>query len=581
MSTVARAAGRWAGCGALGVVGVAGVAYATSPGFRRSVTFWSTISPFMIEFYGIKARAQWLDGCSSAELEKRLEAFHQRSAAHAVGVILMLGGIYVKLGQVCSTIGAGILEDAYITALRPLQDGVPPRSVDEVSAIIEASVGARMSDLFESFDPLPVGAASIAQAHRATLVGGARVIVKVQYPEVAELYDADFRNLEAVTQVLFPENLALVEGLRKRHAAELDFRTEAAHLRECSASMRARGFEPSIVRIPAVPEARLCTRHVLAMEFLEGQSLAAAIESEQDEMATALGLGSARELRAQLMRRIKAHFKEGGGSAHLITRQITAVAPIIRAYAAARRRLRRDAAIAWHALARCAAALSLGLLSPPPPLELAELGAEAQLDLGHALRTLVRVHGVQMLLDGVYNADPHPGNVIMLRDGRLGLIDYGMVGRLTPQERENVARVVLGLQRGDRDGVADLYHDAGYRTCWHSGAPHGRDVVHRFAAFHLDKIDLSPVAVGEGGECMPIMQVLKSTLETSVPDWIEQARRLGSLLIGVASQAGRPISLAHEWAPIAEEVLRQRGVAADHRGPGRGRVGAAADPPHA
>ena len=51
------------------------------------------------------------------------------------------------------------------------------------------------------------------------------------------------------------------------------------------------------------------------------------------------------------------------------------------------------------------------------------------------------------------------------------------------------------------------------------------------------------------------MQMLQSTLEHSVPDWVEQARRLGGLLIGVSSQAGRPISLAAEWRPIAEEVL--------------------------
>ena len=52
------------------------------------------------------------------------------------------------------------------------------------------------------------------------------------------------------------------------------------------------------------------------------------------------------------------------------------------------------------------------------------------------------------------------------------------------------------------------------------------------------------------------LQVLRQTLEHSVPDWIEQARRLGGLLIGVGSQAGRPLSLAHEWRPICEEVLR-------------------------
>ena len=89
--------------------------------------------------------------------------------------------------------GAGILEDAYTTALQPLQNGVPPRPLSEIAAIIESDVGLPMAALFQSFEPKPVGAASIAQAHRATLAGsGERVIVKVQYPEVAQLYAADF-----------------------------------------------------------------------------------------------------------------------------------------------------------------------------------------------------------------------------------------------------------------------------------------------------------------------------------------------------------------------------------------------------
>ena len=157
---------------------------------------------------------------------------------------------------------------------------------------------------------------------------------------------------------------------------------------------------------------------------------------------------------------------------------------------------------------------------------------------------------------GVYNADPHPGNVLLLPDGRLGLIDYGMTGRLEPHEREAIARVVLGLAAGDQRAVVDEYERAGYRACWHSGAPHGPDAVFRFATFHLDRIDLSPVRTGPDGATMPVLALFKSTLEKAVPDWVEQARRLGGLLIGVGSQAGRPISLAHEWAPIAEEVLR-------------------------
>ena len=177
----------WAGRAALGAAGTIGMAYASSPGMRRSVTFWSTVAPFFFEFECIKARARYWDRCDEQELDDRKSAFHRRTAERSVDIILRLGGIYVKLGQVISTLGAGIIEDTYITALRPLQDGVPPRSLEAVSAIIEADVGLPMAAIFDSFEPEPVGAASIAQAHRATLIGGQEVIVKVQYPEVAEL----------------------------------------------------------------------------------------------------------------------------------------------------------------------------------------------------------------------------------------------------------------------------------------------------------------------------------------------------------------------------------------------------------
>lgn len=457
--------------------------------------------------------------------------------------------------------GAGILDEAYIQALRPLQDGVPPRSLEEVSRIIERSVGMSMDELFISFDPVPVGAASIAQAHRATLADGREVIVKVQYPEVATLYQADFDNLEIVTRLLFPENISLIQGLRARHSAELDFRNEAANLREVRTNLQARGFEPALVRVPAVPDGRLCTEHVLAMEMLPGRSLAAAIEDEYKEMAEALGLGSAATLRAELMKRVMTHFEEGGGAQRFL-HAAEAAAPVVRAYARLVR-WRRGLAVRLQCLiGRIASLLGVGHLMPPVDTSsiaaaAAAANSHARADVGRAVRTLVRVHGVAMLLDGLYNADPHPGNVLIMDGGQLGLIDYGMCGRLGTEERQAISRVVLGLASGDEAAVVDEYTRAGYRACWmSSGEVHAAATVHRLATFHLDRIDLSPVrAKGPDAPPMPIMTVLHSTIEHAVPDWVEQARRLGGLLIGVGSQAGRPISLAHEWAPIAREVL--------------------------
>ena len=579
--------GVWARRSVLGVAGGVGLAYASSPGFRRSVTFWTTIAPFFAEYQGIKARAMW----ESADPSDRIADFHARSSKKAVGIILQLGGIYVKVGQFASTMGAGILQDSYVQALRPLQDGVPPRSLEEVSSIIESSVGKQMSELFLSFDESPVGAASIAQAHRATLLDGREVVVKVQYPEVEGLFRADFDNLEICTRLLFPENMTLIRGLRKRHSAELDFRVEARNLRESRDNLRSRGFEPLLVRVPTVSDERLCTRHVLAMELLRGESLASALEAEMADVAHALGF-SAEELRTKLMRNVQEHF-EGGGGAHRLMYVAEVAAPLVRTYAAALRHWRSAVACACRCIAACLSCI--GLNEAAAAAATAAAAAADQLhrprpDISRVVRTLVRVQGCAMLLDGFYNADPHPGNVLLLPDGRLGLIDYGLVGRLTVSEREAIARVTLGLAAGDVDGVAAQYEQAGYKACWHSaGIPqgrHGKDVVFRFATFHLDRINLAPVHIrasagpmgstsppqgSEGCITMPVMKLFRSTIEIEVPDWVEQARRLGGLLIGVASQAGRPISLAHEWAPIAEELLttsadRHNGAAAGSEG---------------
>ena len=425
-----------------------------------------------------------------------------------------------------------------------------------------------------------------------------------RYPEVAELYQADFDNLEIVTAWLMPENVTLIKGLRKRHQDELDFRTEAKHLRECRSNMQRRGFEPQLVRVPRVIDDRLCTQHVLAMEFLAGTSLSNAILAEQEAIAQALGMHSAEELRDRLMRSVKSHFSQGGGGTSGVLSDVvesgatssssgadaasalqlaTTMAPLLRAYAATRQRMLAFSALLWNCVAQSVGILSLGALKPAlcNPVRAAP---GSRVDLGRVLHTLVQVHGAQMLLDGVYNADPHPGNVIVLEDGRLGLIDYGMVGRLSNLERASIARVVLALEKGGEAGkreVAEIYWQAGYQACWHSGEPHGVDAVHRFATFHLDRIDLSPVkiaatatdaakgatggapgAVAAEAPTMPIMKLLQSTIELSVPDWVEQARRLGGLLIGVGSQTARPISLAREWAPIAREVIAEQRPAA-------------------
>jgi aarF domain-containing kinase len=551
--------------------------YICHQGFRRTVQFWTLVSPILVEYKMIKYRAAWLG--QAAEESPALAQFHQRSAPKIVAITMQLGGIYVKIGQFLSTVGGAMLDDAYVQALKRLQDGLPPRPLSKIAPIIQESLQlSSIYDVFESFEELPVGAASIAQAHKAVWKEtGETVMVKVQYPDVEAVYEADFNNLELVMRWVNPDQLGTAEILRQRHRNELDFRLEAQNLQECSANMQRRQLEPQQVRIPKVIHA---SKQVLVMEYLEGTSLKDAMEEELQQIAVALGLQSAQALRAKVMEDLKLHFLEGGGTSNSILKAGT---PMIRGYASMVRKASNLRARIRNGAARVAGVVSAGHWVP----EFQALHIPTtRIDLGRVLKTLIMVHGVQVILDGVYNIDPReyqdsdhcpsliasaekltlplashntdPGNVIIMKDGKLGLIDYGMVGRLQPQQREWVASAVLALHVGDQETVVNIYRESGFVAGWVNGPDHDDCVIHRFACFHLNKFDLSPL-IFEDGQVWPVLEVFSKTIERTTPDWIVQMKRIGGLMIGVSSQAGRPISLAKEWSPMAHQFRRETG----------------------
>ncbi|MFD0659327.1 ABC1 kinase family protein [Thermocatellispora tengchongensis] len=83
---------------------------------------------------------------------------------------------------------------------------------------------------------------------------------------------------------------------------------------------------------------------------------------------------------------------------------------------------------------------------------IARLGLDPGELAGRLLRSLLR----QIMVDGVFHADPHPGNVLLLDDGRLALLDFGSVGRLDVALREALRRLLLALDRGDPLAVTDV-----------------------------------------------------------------------------------------------------------------------------
>ncbi|MEG3192582.1 ABC1 kinase family protein [Lysobacter sp. D1-1-M9] len=148
-----------------------------------------------------------------------------------------LGPTFVKVGQSLST-RPDMVPPAYLIALERMQDHVAPVGYEAVREVIEDELGVRISKLFESFDETPLGCASLAQVHRATLRGGREVAVKVQRPGVSEQVRDDLDALASIAgRVDHSTDLGRrmrfadwVHEFRKTLLAELDYRIEAQNL---------------------------------------------------------------------------------------------------------------------------------------------------------------------------------------------------------------------------------------------------------------------------------------------------------------------------------------------------------------
>ncbi|MGE0881511.1 MAG: ABC1 kinase family protein [Acidimicrobiia bacterium] len=185
-----------------------------------------------------------------------------------------LGPTYIKLGQIISA-GEGLFPAELVAEFRLLRDRVPPEPFDTVRAVIEADLGRPIDHVFASIDRTPLAAASIAQVHRATLVTGEDVVVKVQRPTVATRVRQDLRALAWLAPHLvgripvasLANPPALVELFAETISEELDFRLEAENMLDVArvlVDLKQRGYV-----IPR-PHPTLVTKRVLVMERLSG-----------------------------------------------------------------------------------------------------------------------------------------------------------------------------------------------------------------------------------------------------------------------------------------------------------------------
>jgi predicted unusual protein kinase regulating ubiquinone biosynthesis (AarF/ABC1/UbiB family) len=322
-----------------------------------------SLGPYAIAF--LRDRRRWI--WWGAPMPRTPE-IHAKRAREMVEAIIRLGPTFVKMAQVFAA-RADLIPEPYISELGKLIDQVPPLRFDTVAGIVAESYPGnsqgvqvtgvlRVDEIFESFERVPVAAASLGQVHRAKYKGEI-VAVKVLRPGVERAVKRDLIAARKILSMVerYWEHPSLkrirvvLDEFELRIAEEMDFRLEAEH------AMEIRGnFEGNRdVIIPRIHH-ELTRQRVLVMEFVQGTRI--------------------------------------------------------------------------------------DRLDP------------TRVDVPRVVATLVELYVQMMLVDGLFHADPHPGNLMVADDGRIVLLDFGMVVRVPLETRRSLMRTSIAAIKRDPDLVA-------------------------------------------------------------------------------------------------------------------------------
>ncbi|KAK6237140.1 hypothetical protein SCA6_012477 [Theobroma cacao] len=243
--------------------------------YKRRVKVFSVAFLIYLDYKAVQQREKWTNKSKSAAL---WEKAHERNAKRVLSLIIELEGLWVKLGQYLST-RADVLPQAYISLLKQLQDSLPPRPLKEVCRTIEKEFGKTMDVLFADFLEEPLATASIAQVHRATLIDGQEVVVKVQHDGIKAIILEDLKNAKSVVDwIAWAEPQydfnPMIDEWCKEAPKELDFNHEAENTRTVSRNLGCKKLHDenkssNQVNV-LIPEVIQSTQSVLILEYMDG-----------------------------------------------------------------------------------------------------------------------------------------------------------------------------------------------------------------------------------------------------------------------------------------------------------------------
>jgi len=452
-----------------------------------------------------------------------------------------------------------------------LTDQCPREDFATVKAIVSKELD--FDNVFASFEEEPIGAAAIGQVHRAVLKDGTRyvcrnreivyifdshiyltkfnfvpgsVVVKVKYPSAEKLLRGDVRTIKAFAKVAQPVHVPALEMIEKHFMEEFDYRDEARHMNTVRNNLIKAGLadESSARKACLVPKPYLdlCTESVLVMEELSGEKLVTALKKETKALADNQG-----ESVGDFHKRIKEEEKEAKAKGEVLKGPSSAQYEMLISVLDSKRKTTNALKMLYNN--------SLGWL---PGFSVKEYSDRSTLPINHAkiIDELIDVHGHEILVDGYFNADPHPGNILLVRgnDGspRLGLIDYGNTGQLTKERRVLFCKLIVALADDNREDIVRLMKEAGWES-----TKMDPEVIYLFAKVCYDE-DNDKLTNGMHIQLFLEDLQARDPIITTPKDFIS-IYQTSIRLRGLAHALRQPRSLAKAWKPIAKRVLAEGG----------------------
>lgn len=226
-----------------------------------------------------------------------------KNAERLAEALCRMRGAALKLGQILSLQDDGMLPPALAKALERVKQAADYMPRHQLEAQLVDQLGVNWRSHFKSFDEIPIAAASIGQVHKAVLLDGTEVALKIQYPGVADSIESDLSNLKRLVTMtnLLPPGLFIDQII---HVASTELAMECDYLLEAESQSKYREFilsDKDLNRFADVPEVipSLSTKRILTSRFVHGESIDKAMNLPQqtrDSIARTILIMTIREL---------------------------------------------------------------------------------------------------------------------------------------------------------------------------------------------------------------------------------------------------------------------------------------------